>query len=65
MAKEAKSTKTLGYSLKGDLKFKDMVIVEYLDNEEEVVHDLNDIFLEFDNKEVTLSINYKDKLDGE
>jgi hypothetical protein len=67
MAKEPKSTKTLGYALKGVLVLGDMKVVEILDAEtgEEVVHDLNDIMMQFDDKEVSISISMKDKLEGE
>jgi predicted site-specific integrase-resolvase len=67
MAKEPKSTKTLGYALKGFLNLQDMKVVELLDAEtgDEVVHDLNDIMQQFDDKEVSISISMKDKLEGE
>lgn len=62
MAKEPKSTKTLGYGLKGILNLEDMTVKEILDEGEEVVHDLNEIMSQFDNKDITILISMKDKL---
>lgn len=62
MAKEPKSTKTLGYALKGILNLEDMTVTEILDEGEEVVHDLSDIMGQFNDKEVAISISMKDKL---
>lgn len=58
-----KSTKTLGYALKGFLNKEDMNIVEVTD-EGEIVHDLDELFQFFDGKEVALAVSMKDKLEN-
>lgn len=67
MAKEPKSTRTLSHAIKGILNLEDMKVIEILDAEtgDEVVHDLKDILTEYHDKEVSLSISMKDKLEGE
>lgn len=61
---KVKSTKSLGYSLKGILDLENMTVTEILE-EEEVVHDLKPILESFHDKEVALAIKMTDKLDGE
>lgn len=61
---KVKSTKSLGYSLKGILDLEAMTITEILE-EEEVVHDIQPILEQFNDKEVSLSVKMVDKLDGE
>ncbi|OME53994.1 hypothetical protein BSK59_15550 [Paenibacillus odorifer] len=65
MAKEPKSTRTLSHAVKGILNLEDMKVIEILDEGDEVVHDLKDILAEYHDKEVSLSISMKDKLEGE
>lgn len=59
-----KSTKSLGYSLKGYLELDDMKVVE-ITEEEEVAHDLQEILEQFKGKEVSISIKMTDKLGDE
>lgn len=58
-----KSTKTLGYSLKGILN-KELLTITEADEEMEVVHDLEELLTMFDGSEVTFAINNKVKLDN-
>jgi YonK protein len=57
-----KSTRTLGYSLKGILDLEMMTITE-VSEEEEVVHDLKEKIEKFDGQEITISISNKVKLE--
>ncbi|MCR8994638.1 YonK family protein [Brevibacillus laterosporus] len=61
---KVKSTKSLGYSLKGILDLEAMTITEMLEDEE-VVHDIKPILKAFHDKEVSLAIKMTDKLDGD
>lgn len=67
MAKEPKSTRTLSHSVKGYLNLEDMKVTEVLDAEtgDEVVHDLAAILAEYDDKEMSITVSMKDKLEGE
>lgn len=67
MAKEPKSTRTLSHAVKGYLNLEDMKVTEVLDAEtgDEVVHDLAAILAEYDDKEMSITISMKDKLEGE
>ncbi|WP_090739305.1 YonK family protein [Paenibacillus sp. Mc5Re-14] len=67
MAKEPKSTRTLSHAVKGYLNLEDMKVVEVLDAEtgDEVVHDLAAILAEYDDKEMSITVSMKDKLEGE
>lgn len=56
-----KSTRSLSYSLKGILDLENMQITE-VSEDEEVVHDLDDIVRQFDGKEVTFAIKETSKL---
>lgn len=56
-----KSTKTLGYSLKGILDLDNMTITE-ISEEEEVVHDLAEMLSQFNDSEITIAFNHKIKL---
>jgi predicted site-specific integrase-resolvase len=58
-----KSTKSLGYNLKGWLNVELMHVTEVTD-EEEVVHDLASVLQQFDGKEVSISIKMTDKLES-
>lgn len=57
-----KSTKTLGYSLKGILDLENMTITE-ISEEEEVVHDLQEKLEQFDGQEISIAFNLKVKLE--
>ena len=57
-----KSTKTLGYSLKGILDLENMTVTE-VSEEEEVVHDLEEMLQQFDGQEISIAFNYKVKLE--
>lgn len=57
-----KSTKTLGYSLKGILDLEAMTITE-VDEESEVVHDLAEMLNQFNQSEITIAFNHKVKLE--
>lgn len=57
-----KSTRTLGYSLKGILDLEMLTITE-VSEEEEVVHDLKGMMEKFDGQEITISFNNKVKLE--
>ncbi|ALA47832.1 YonK family protein [Brevibacillus laterosporus] len=61
---KVKSTKSLGYSLKGILDLEAMTITEILEDEE-VVHDIKPILESFHDKEVSLAIKMTDKLNGD
>lgn len=67
MAKEPKSTRTLSHAVKGYLNLEDMKVVEVLDAEtgDEIVHDLAAILAEYDDKEMSITVSMKDKLEGE
>jgi hypothetical protein len=57
-----KSTRKLGYTLKGMLNLENMTISEVTE-EEEIVHDLEAILEQFNDKEVSVSIAMTDKLE--
>lgn len=57
-----KSTRTLGYNLKGNLD-SEMLTLEEVSDEETVVHDLKEILDRFHGQEVSLSVNNKVKLE--
>lgn len=57
-----KSTRTLGYNLKGVLDFKNLTLTE-LNDEDIVVHDLEELLGKFDDQEITLAFNNKVKLE--
>lgn len=57
-----KSTRTLGYNLKGILDFKNLTLTETND-EDIVVHDLEELLGKFDDQEITLAFNNKVKLE--
>ena len=58
-----KSTKTLGYAIKGILDKENMNVIEVTD-ESEVFHDLDELLDLFEGKEISLSISMKDKLEN-
>ena len=64
--KSTKSTRSLGYNVKGTLDLDNMELVEVIDADtgEVMVHDLNEILAEFDGKELTVAISEKSKLTG-
>jgi len=57
-----KSTKTLGYNLTGVLDFQNMTISEVTE-EEEIVHDLEELLKHFDGQEIKMAFSHKIKLD--
>ena len=57
-----KSTRTLGYNLKGTLDFKNLTLTE-VNDEDVVVHDLEELLGKFDDQEITLAFNNKVKLE--
>lgn len=57
-----KSTRTLGYNLKGILDFKNLTLTE-VNDEDVVVHDLEELLGKFDDQEITLAFNNKVKLE--
>ncbi len=57
-----KSTRTLGYNLKGILDIEMLTITEY-DEEQEIVHDLREKLGQFDGQEIGISFNNKVKLE--
>lgn len=65
MAKEPKSTRAVAHSVKGFLNLDEMKVVEILDENDEVSHDLREILEEYDGYEISLSVGKKDKLVGE
>jgi hypothetical protein len=58
-----KSTKSLGYSLKGYFDAENMKVIEYTDDDE-VVHDLESVLKQFDKKDVAISIKTTHKLEN-
>jgi hypothetical protein len=59
-----KSTKSLGYSLKGYFEAESLKVIEYTDDGGEVVHDLASVFKQFDKKDVSISIKTTHKLEN-
>lgn len=58
-----KSTKTLGYALKGIFNKENMTITE-LDDEDVIVHDLDAYLEKFHDQEISISFNNKVKLEN-
>lgn len=57
-----KSTRTLGYNLKGTLDLNAMTITE-IDDEDIIVHDLTELLGRLDGQEITMAFNNKVKLE--
>lgn len=60
-----KSTRTLGYSFKGEFDLENMTVTEYDNDGIEVAsHNLLDKLEQFDGQEITISFNNKVKLEN-
>lgn len=65
MPKEPRSNRQSRHSVSGVLDLENMKVVEHLDDDEQVSHDLQDILTEYDGKEVAITVSMKEKLEGE